>query len=94
MAVRRCRKIDLKRIAKATGAQLLLSLANMDGEESFDASFLGEAEEVAQERVCDDELILIRGPKNHNAASIILRGANEFFLDEMEVKLLKIIIIR
>lgn len=61
MAVRRVRKIDLKRIAKATGGQLLLSLANMEGDESFDASMLGEAEEVAQEKVCDDELILIRG---------------------------------
>lgn len=61
MAVRRCLKMDLKRIAKATGGQLLLSMANMDGEESFDASMLGEAEEVVQERICDDELILVRG---------------------------------
>jgi T-complex protein 1 subunit alpha len=61
MAVRRCRKIDLKRIAKATGAQLLLSLANMEGEESFDSSMLGDAEEVVQERISDDELILIKG---------------------------------
>lgn len=61
MAVRRCLKMDLKRIAKATGAQLLLSMANMDGEESFDASMLGEAEEVVQERICDDELILVKG---------------------------------
>jgi len=84
MAVRRCRKLDLKRIAKATGAQLLLSLANMEGEESFDASMLGDAEEVVQERVSDDELILVKGPKNGNSASVILRGANEYFLDEME----------
>ena len=61
MAVRRCLKMDLKRIATATGGQLLLSMANMDGEESFDASMLGEAEEVVQERICDDELILVRG---------------------------------
>ena len=61
MAVRRCLKMDLKRIAKATGAQLLLSMANMDGEESFDASMLGEAEEVVQERICDDELVLVKG---------------------------------
>jgi T-complex protein 1 subunit alpha len=61
MAVRRCRRLDLKRIAKSTGAQLLLSLANMDGDESFDASMLGDAEEVVQQRVCDDELILVKG---------------------------------
>ncbi|KAI7684856.1 hypothetical protein SSS_03213 [Sarcoptes scabiei] len=84
MAVRRCRKVDLKRIAKATGGQLLSCLINMDGEETFEASMLGEAEEVIQERVADDELILIKGTKNHNSASIILRGPNEYFLDEME----------
>lgn len=28
--------------------------------------------------------VILPGPKYHNAASIILRGPNEFFLDEME----------
>lgn len=84
MAVRRCKKQDLRRIAKATGAQLLVSLANMEGEESFDATMLGEAEEVVQEKICDDELILIKKPKAQTAASIILRGANDFFVDEVE----------
>lgn len=31
MGVRRCKKADLKRIAKATGAAFLTSLTNMDG---------------------------------------------------------------
>lgn len=31
MAVRRCKKADLKRIAKATGAAYLTSLSNMEG---------------------------------------------------------------
>ncbi|CAN7943421.1 unnamed protein product [Ixodes pacificus] len=84
MGVRRCKKQDLRRIAKATGAQLLVSLANMEGEESVDASMLGEAEEVVQEKVCDDELILIKKPKVQTASSIILRGANDFFVDEVE----------
>ncbi|EAA08611.4 T-complex protein 1 subunit alpha [Anopheles arabiensis] len=84
MAVRRVKKADLKRIAKATGAAYLTSLTNMEGEESFDASYVGEAAEVVQEFICDDELILIRGPKARTAASIILRGPNDFYCDEME----------
>ncbi|XP_033640239.1 T-complex protein 1 subunit alpha-like [Asterias rubens] len=84
MAVRRCKKQDLKRIAKATGAQFLVSLANLEGEETFEASMLGQAEEVCVERVCDDELILIKSPKVRNAASVILRGANDYQCDEME----------
>jgi T-complex protein 1 subunit alpha len=84
MAVRRCKKVDLKRIAKATGANFITSLANLEGEESFEASSLGEAAEVSQERICDDELIFIKGTKARTAASIILRGPNDFYCDEME----------
>jgi T-complex protein 1 subunit alpha len=76
MAVRRCRKEDLRRIAKATGATLLSTLANLDGDESFEASSLGTAEEVVQSRVGDDELILVKGTKVVSSSSIILRGAN------------------
>lgn len=84
MVVRRVKKSDLKRIAKATGAAFATSLTNMDGEESFEANLLGEAAEVSQERICDDELILVKGPKAHTASSIILRGPNDYFCDEME----------
>jgi T-complex protein 1 subunit alpha len=84
MAVRRCKKVDLKRIAKATGAAFCTSLANLEGEESFEASMVGEASEVVQERICDDELILVKAPKVRTAASIILRGPNDFYCDEME----------
>uniref|UniRef100_A0AAY4BQQ9 T-complex protein 1 subunit alpha n=1 Tax=Denticeps clupeoides TaxID=299321 RepID=A0AAY4BQQ9_9TELE len=84
MAVRRVLKRDLKRIAKATGAVVCPSLSNLEGEETFEASMLGQAEEVVQERVCDDELILIKNTKARSSASIILRGANDFMCDEME----------
>nr|XP_002119405.1 T-complex protein 1 subunit alpha [Ciona intestinalis] len=84
MGVRRVLKRDLKRVAKATGATLCSTLANLEGEESFDASMLGHAEEVVQERICDDELIFIKGPKVRSAASIILRGPNDIACDEME----------
>lgn len=84
MAVRRCKKEDLRRIAKATGATMVSSLANLDGEESFEATSLGFAEEVEQVRISDDELILIKGTKIVNSSSIILRGANDYMLDEME----------
>lgn len=38
-----------------------MTLANLEGEETFEASMLGNAEEVVQDRVCDDELILVKG---------------------------------
>jgi len=84
MAVRRCKKEDLRRIAKATGATLVSSLSNLEGDEVFEASSLGFAEEVVQERISDDECILIKGTKAYSSASIILRGPNDYQLDEME----------
>lgn len=84
MAVRRCKKEDLRRIAKATGASLVSTLSDLNGDEKFDPTSLGQAEEVSQERISDDECILVKSPKIHTASSIILRGSNDYHLDEME----------
>jgi T-complex protein 1 subunit alpha len=84
MGVRRCKKEDLKRIAKATGGQVVLTLADMDGEETFDPATLGEAAQVSEERVGDGELIYIKGCKTRQATTVVLRGANEAMLDEMD----------
>lgn len=84
MAVRRCKKEDLRRIARATGATLVSTLSNLEGEETFEPSYLGYADEVVQERISDDECILIKGTKAYSSSSIILRGSNEYQLDEME----------
>lgn len=84
MGVRRCKKEDLRRIARATGATLVSDLSNLEGEETFESSFLGQAEEVTQTRISDDECILVKGTKQHSSSSIILRGANDYSLDEME----------
>ncbi|KAI9770591.1 MAG: T-complex protein 1 subunit alpha [Geoglossum simile] len=84
IAVRRCKKEDLRRIARATGATLVSSLSDLNGDEKFESAALGHAEEVVQERISDDECILIKGTKSHTSASIILRGSNDYQLDEME----------
>ena len=41
MAVRRVKKGDLRNIAKNTGARVIVSLADMEGEETFDPADLG-----------------------------------------------------
>lgn len=43
---RRVKKEDMRRIAKATGATIVTTLADMEGNESFDPEVLGEADEV------------------------------------------------
>ncbi|OIT40091.1 PREDICTED: T-complex protein 1 subunit alpha [Nicotiana attenuata] len=84
IAVRRVRKEDLRHVAKATGATVVSTFADMEGEETFEPSLLGHAEEVVEERIADDDVIMVKGTKNSSSVSLILRGANDFMLDEME----------
>ncbi|KAH6767491.1 T-complex protein 1 alpha subunit [Perilla frutescens var. hirtella] len=84
IAVRRVRKEDLRHVAKATGASAVSTFADMEGEETFDSSFLGYADEVVEERIADDDVIMIKGTKSSSAVSLILRGANDYMLDEMD----------
>lgn len=84
MAVRRVKKEDMRRIAKATGGKVVVTMADLEGNETFDPQFLGEAGEVTEERVGDGELIFFRDTKTRAATTIVLRGCNEFMLDEMD----------
>mmetsp|Transcript_106581 Transcript_106581/g.318518 ORF Transcript_106581/g.318518 Transcript_106581/m.318518 type:complete len:551 (-) Transcript_106581:62-1714(-) len=82
LAVRRVDKKDMRRLAKCTGAEIVLTMATMEGDEDFDPSLLGSAEEVVEQRVGDNEYIFIKGCSATKAATILLRGANEFMLEE------------
>lgn len=84
IAVRRVRKEDLRHVAKATGATIATTFADMEGEETFDSSFLGSADEVVEERIADDDVIMVKATKNTSSVSLILRGANDYMLDEMD----------
>eukprot|EP01038_Epipyxis_sp_PR26KG_P009996 gene9996-13448_t len=84
IAVRRVKKEDLKRIAKSTGGQMVTTMADMEGNEAFDSSYLGECASVSEERVGDGELLYFRGCKNGSSCTVVLRGANEYMLDEMD----------
>lgn len=84
MAVRRCKKSDLQMIAQATGGKLILSLADENGEETVDPSWFGTCEEVHEAKVGDGELIYFRGCSKRKAQTVILRGANDYMLDEID----------
>eukprot|EP01039_Chlorochromonas_danica_P012814 gene12814-14753_t len=76
IAVRRVHKEDMKRIAKATGGKVVVTMADLEGNEVFDAANLGEAASVSEERVGDGELLYFRGCKAGQACTVVLRGAN------------------
>jgi T-complex protein 1 subunit alpha len=84
IAIRRVAKSDLRRIASSTGAKCVISLADLEGEEKFDASNLGYCDAVYESRVGDWEYTFFEGMKQTKCQTIILRGANDYFLDEIE----------
>ena len=52
--------------------------------EEVDPKMLGEAELVEEGRVGDGELLYIKGCKNTKAQTIVIRGANDYMLDEID----------
>lgn len=84
LAARRVKKEDLTRLARATGGRVVVTLADMEGNETFDAECLGRAGLVQEERIGDGEMLYIRGSAFSKATTIVLRGANEFHLDELD----------
>lgn len=84
IAIRRVSRDDLRRIAKATGGQIVLTLADLDGGENFDPSWLGHAESVSEDKINDGDIIFVKGCQKTAAQTVILRGANDYMLDEMD----------
>jgi len=84
LGLRRVDKGDVNRIAKLTGATVINTLATPEGEEVFESSYLGECDEVVEEAVGDNDFVFFKGCKKSTACTIVLRGANEYMLEEVE----------
>ncbi|KAI5161524.1 T-complex protein 1 subunit alpha [Nematocida ausubeli] len=81
LGIRRCKKEDLQRIAATTGTQVYASFEDVSGEEFVPT--IGTADSVHIEVLGEERCTVISTSKGIGA-SIILRGANEQILDEME----------
>ena len=84
LGVRRVQMEDLRRIAKLTKAQIITSMADMEGNESFDPAAMGHAKEMCEQRIGEDHYILIKEGVGRQAGSIMLRGANTQQIQEIE----------
>jgi thermosome len=76
--VRRAKKSDMEKLAKATGAKIV---ANLDGLTSKDLGYAGNVEE---KKIGDDKMTFITDCKNPKAVSILIRGTTEHVIDELE----------
>ncbi|BAD86492.1 chaperonin beta subunit [Thermococcus kodakarensis KOD1] len=78
MAVRRVKKSDMEKLAKATGAKIVTNVRDLTPED------LGEAELVEQRKVAGENMIFVEGCKNPKAVTILIRGGTEHVVDEVE----------
>ncbi len=77
-AVRRVKKSDVDKLAKATSATIISSL------EEITPSDLGFASTVEERKVGDDYMTFITGSKNPKAISILIKAGTEHVADEIE----------
>jgi chaperonin GroEL (HSP60 family) len=78
LAVRRASESNMEKIAKATGAKIVVNL------ESLTEKDLGYAKLVEERKMGEDEWVFIEGCKNPRALTILLRGGTEKVIDEAE----------
>src|SRR6266704_2998366 len=77
-AVRRVKKSDMEKLAKATGGKVVTKLDELAKDD------LGFAKQVYEKKIGDDQMTFVTGCKNPKAVSILLRGGTEHVVDELE----------
>ncbi|ESQ24832.1 MAG: thermosome, archaeal [uncultured Acidilobus sp. JCHS] len=78
LAVRRVKRSDVEKLARATGAKIVTSIRDLKPES------LGYADLVEERKVGNDKMVFIEGAKNPRSVTILIRGANDMLLDEAE----------
>jgi thermosome len=77
-AVRRVKKSDMEKLAKATGAKLVTNL------EDLRSSDLGFAGTVEEKKIADSDMTFVTGCKDAKSVSLLIRGGTEHVIDEAE----------
>jgi chaperonin GroEL (HSP60 family) len=78
LAVRRNKKSDMEKLAKATGGKIVSNLDSMSSED------LGYAALVEERKIGDDKMTFIEGCKHPKAVTILIRGGTQRIVDEAE----------
>ncbi len=78
LAVRRVKRSDMEKLARATGARIVTHIDDLTPND------LGEAELVEERKVGEDKMVFIEGCKNPRSVSILIRGGLERLVDEAE----------
>lgn len=78
LAVRRIKKSDIEKLAKATGGKIVTKLDAMTQDD------LGHANLVEERKIGEDKMTFIEGCKHPKAVTILIRGGTQRIVDEAE----------
>jgi len=77
-AIRRVKKSDMKKLARATGANVVTNLSDLSEED------LGKAKSVAEKMIGDSQMTFVEDGEKGKAVSLLLRGGTDHVVDELE----------
>ena len=78
LAVRRVKKSDMEKLAKATQAKVVSNI------EDLSADDMGEAGIVHEKKISGEDMIFVEGCKDAKAVTLLVRGSTEHVVDEIE----------
>ncbi|MET1101288.1 MAG: thermosome subunit beta [Pyrodictiaceae archaeon] len=78
LAVRRVKRSDMEKIARATGAKIVSNIDDLTPDD------LGYAELVEERKVGEDKMVFIEGCPNPRSVTILIRAGLERLVDEAE----------
>lgn len=78
LAVRRIKKSDMEKLARATGGKIITNLDDLK------ASDLGKAGLVQEKKIGDDKMVFIEDCKDPKSVSVLIRAGLERLVDEAE----------
>jgi chaperonin GroEL (HSP60 family) len=78
VAIRRAKKSDMEKLARATGGKIISSI------DALTASDLGEAAVVEERKTGEDKMTYIEGCKNPKSVTLLIRGGNQRLTAEAE----------
>ncbi|MCW3131257.1 MAG: thermosome subunit beta [Candidatus Methanospirare jalkutatii] len=78
LAVRRVKKSDMERLARATGGKIVNNIEELSEAE------LGHAGLVRERKIAGDRMVFVEECENPRSISIVVRGGEEHVVDEIE----------
>jgi thermosome len=78
LAIRRAKKSDMEKLAKATGGRIVNNLADLSAKD------LGEAGLVEERKTGDDKMVFVEKCKDPRSVTVLIRAGLERMVDEAE----------